>query len=194
MTQYTSIQSSRPFSAEEISVLVEQAKKGDEVSLRQLCEYVYAKIYSYMVYRVHRPEDAEDLTSEVVLRVAKALSKQRGHFHAWIYRIAKYALIDFYRKRAVRKELSLAEMPVEIADERVDFARQALTRERLNQAMQQLTEEQQQVIQLRFIEGYENAEVAGIMAKSVGAVKLLQFRALRSMRNYFRKKGYEIKD
>lgn len=193
MKKYPSTQLDRILTTQEVDGLVDEAKKGDEASLRTLCEYVYGKIYSYMVYRVRRPEDAEDLTSEVVLRVVKALRKQRGHFHAWIYRIAKHALIDFYRKNATRQELSLEEIPGGIAAEGVDLARETMTRERLRRAMRELTEDQQQVIHLRFVEGYDNAEVAQIMGKSIGAVKALQFRALESLRDYFRKKGYEIK-
>jgi RNA polymerase sigma-70 factor (ECF subfamily) len=81
-----------------------------------------------------------------------------------------------------------------VVDKSVDFARQALTKERLRKGMHKLTEEQRQVIILKFIEGYSNSEVAEYMGKSVGAVKVLQFRALRALRGYFKKRGYESKD
>ena len=57
--------------------------------------------------------------------------------------------------------------------------------------MEQLTEDQRQVIVLKFIEGYANREIAEIVGKSVGAVKVLQFRALRALREYFTRRGYE---
>ncbi len=194
MKKYPSLLLRRDLDEDELRRIVDEAKKGDKDALSQVCSYVYSRIYSYTFYRVNQPEDAEDLTSEIVLKVVKALSKQRGNFHAWIYKIAKHALIDFYRKRAVRRETSLSDMSHEVADKSVDFAQQALTRERLRKGMHGLTEEQRQVIILKFIEGYNNSEVAEFMGKSVGAVKVLQFRALRALRGYFSKRGYESKD
>ncbi len=194
MKEYPSLLLRRDLDKDKLRRIVDGAKKGDKDALSELCAYVYSRIYSYTFYRVSRAEDAEDLTSEIVLKVIKALGKQRGNFHAWMYKIAKNALIDFYRKRAVRRETSLADMPHEVADKSVDFARQVLTRERLRKGMQNLTEDQRQVIVLKFIEGYSNGEVAEHMGKSVGAVKVLQFRALRALRNFFSKRGYESKD
>jgi RNA polymerase sigma-70 factor (ECF subfamily) len=56
-----------------------------------------------------------------------------------------------------------------------------------------LTDEQRQVVLLKFIEGYNNEEISKIMKKSIGAVKLLQFRALKALRKFFKKQGYEYK-
>lgn len=128
------------------------------------------------------------------MKIIKALKGQKGNFHAWIYKITRNAIIDFYRRRAVRSEVSLSDMPVEIPDKSVDFKKQVFTREKLRQGLGNLTEEQKQVILLKFIDGYSNDEASKIMGKSVGAIKVLQFRALRSMRKFFRNKGYEIKD
>ena len=194
MKDYPSLYLRKNLEENELRRFVDEAKKGDEDALSQLCAYVYSRIYRYIFYRVNQPEDAEDLTSEIVLKVIRALKKQRGNFHAWMYKIARHTLIDFYRKKAVRRELSLSDMSHEIADRSVDFSRQALTKERLRKGMRVLTEEQRQVIILKFIEGYKNSEVADIMSKSVGAVKVLQFRALRALRAYFSKRDYESKD
>ncbi|KPK64351.1 hypothetical protein AMJ83_02740 [candidate division WOR_3 bacterium SM23_42] len=194
MKDYPSLHLRKDLEKYELRRFVDGAKKGDEDALSQLCVYVYSRIYSYVFYRVNQPEDAEDLTSEVVLKVIKALKNQRGNFHAWMYKIAKHALIDFYRKKAVRRELSLSDLSHDIADKSADFSRQTLTRERLRKGMQRLTEEQRQVIILRFIEGFSNSEAAEFMGKSVGAIKVLQFRALRALRDYFSRQGYEDKN
>jgi RNA polymerase sigma-70 factor (ECF subfamily) len=69
-----------------------------------------------------------------------------------------------------------------------------MTKEKLRKGLEQLTDEQRQVIILKFIEGYANREIAEIVGKSVGAVKVLQFRALRALRAYFLRRGYEAKD
>jgi RNA polymerase sigma-70 factor (ECF subfamily) len=147
-----------------------------------------------LYYRVPQPEDAEDLTSEVVLKIIKALKQQRGNFHAWIYRIARNRLVDFYRHRAVRSEVSMRDVPQKELSRSDDFKKQIMTKEKLRKGLDQLTDEQRQVIILKFIEGYANQEVAKILGKSVGAVKVLQFRALRGLREYFARRGYEAQD
>jgi RNA polymerase sigma-70 factor (ECF subfamily) len=194
MTDNSSLLLKRDIGPDELGGLVRQAKRDDGEAMAELCTYVYSHIYAFLYYRVARPEDAEDLTSEVVLRIVKALKQQRGNFHAWMYRIARNRLIDFYRKRRVHSEVSLSDVPEKELTRSEDFSKQIMTREKLRKGLNQLTDEQKQVIILRFIEGYSNNEVAGIVGKSVGAVKVLQFRALRALRNYFTRRGHEEKD
>lgn len=179
----------RDISGAELAELVRTAKRGDRDAMSKICCYVYGHIYTYLYYRVSRPEDAEDLTSEVVLKINRSLKKQRGNFHAWIYKIARNHLIDFYRRRAVRSEISLQDVPEQATKKSDGFSKQILTRERLRRGLRHLTDEQRQVVILKFIDGYDNQEIAGIVHKSVGAVKVLQFRALRALRDYFTKRG-----
>ncbi|UCC12221.1 MAG: RNA polymerase sigma factor [candidate division WOR-3 bacterium] len=178
---------------EVLNDMVAQAKDGNDASLSELCEYIYGRIYSFVYYRVNHREDAEDLTGDIVMKIIRSLDRQKGNFHAWMYRIARNVVIDFYRRRGVRKEVSLADVHDEPVDERSRIGDGVLTRDKLRQGLKELTAEQQEVIILRFIEEYSTEEVAARMKKSVGAVKLLQFRAIRALRRYLRKKGYEIK-
>lgn len=194
MKNYPSLFMRKRIRDDELKKIIEDAKKDNDDALARLSEYGYARIYTYIYYRVNHREDAEDLTSEVVLKVIKALKNQKGNFNAWIYKIASNAVIDFYRRRGVRSEVSISEMPGEIPDKSVSFSKQILTQEKLRHGLDRLTEEQSRVIILKFIEGYSNSEIAKIMGKSVGAVKVLQFRALRALRKHFRNKGYEIKN
>jgi RNA polymerase sigma-70 factor (ECF subfamily) len=190
MTANPSLLLKREIDRDELSAIIRRAKQDDETAMARLCEYVYAQIYAFIYYRVSRPEDAEDLTSEVVLRIVRALKRQRGNFHAWMYRIARNRLVDFYRKRAVRAEVSLNEMGPKELKESNSFTRQILVREQLRKGFEHLTEDQKQVIILKFIQGYANQEVAEIVGKSVGAIKVLQFRALKALRAYFEKSGH----
>jgi len=180
----------RDIGRDELAAIICQAKQGEESALAELCTYVYGQIYAFLYYRVPRPEDAEDLTSDVVLKIVRALKRQRGNFHAWIYRIARNRLIDFYRKRGVRSEVSLGDVPEKELTKSEDISKQIMTKEKLRKGLQQLTDEQRQVIILKFVEGYANNEVAAIVGKSVGAVKVLQYRALRALREYFSRRGY----
>jgi RNA polymerase sigma-70 factor (ECF subfamily) len=191
MKKYPSLLLRREISDDDIALIIDNAKKDDTDSLTKLCQYVYARIYSYIFYRVKHREDAEDLTSEVILKMVKALKGQKGNFHAWIYKIATNTIIDFYRRRTTHSEVSLSELPTEIPDKSAAFSEQVLTQEKLRKALKHITDEQKHVVLLRFIEGYNNEEISKIMGKSVGAIKVLQFRALKSMKKYFERKGYK---
>lgn len=194
MKKYPSLLLKKELNENELEGLIQKAKKSNEDALSQLAKYIYARIYSYIYYRVNHREDTEDLTSEVVLKTIRALRTQRGNFNAWMYKIAKNAIIDFYRRRGVRSEISLSEITQELPDDKTPVSEIVMTKEKLRKGLQILTEEQKRVIILKFIEGYTNPEIAKILGKSVGAVKLLQFRALKSLNIFFRKKGNERKD
>ncbi|NUM76587.1 sigma-70 family RNA polymerase sigma factor [candidate division KSB1 bacterium] len=177
---------------DELAALVEEAKNLEPDALAKLCEYFYPKIYRYIFYRVHKPVEAEDLTGDVCVRAVEAIGKQKGSFTAWLYRIAANLIIDHYRRKAVRHEIALTEEALEIPNGRPERAlewpdelEKALTQEQVRKALQKLTDEQQQVIVLKFIEGYDNPEIAEMLGKSVGAIKGLQFRALSALKEIF---------
>lgn len=181
----------REIGNDELADLIRGSKRGDEAALTGLCTYVYGHVYAFLYYRVARAEDAEDLTSEVVLKMIKALKRQRGNFHAWMYRIARNRLVDYYRQRAVRQEISLIDAPTKELVTKGDLSSQIMTKEKLRKGLENLTEEQKQVIILKFIQGYDNQEIASIVGKSVGAIKVLQFRALKALRKYLSRQNYE---
>uniref|UniRef100_A0A7V0Z432 RNA polymerase sigma factor n=1 Tax=candidate division WOR-3 bacterium TaxID=2052148 RepID=A0A7V0Z432_UNCW3 len=177
---------------EKLKKIIDEAKNGCDSAVEELCRYLYVKIYGYVFYRIKHREDAEDLTSEVVLKIIKNLKNQRGNFYAWIYKIAGNAVIDYYRRKRSGFGISYEDLPQELPSD--DNHKEILQVDRLKEAMANLTKEQADVITLRFIQEYGIKEVAQIMKKSVGAIKVLQFRALKSLRDYFKRKGYEIKD
>jgi RNA polymerase sigma-70 factor (ECF subfamily) len=182
----------KDFNHEELDKLVAKAKQDDEPALENLCRYVYGRIYGYIYYRVRQREDAEDLTAEVVMKMVRALKSQKGNFLAWVYRIAANTVIDHHRRRTVRKETSLDELPGDLPDPKEYMPRDVLTADKLKQGIAGLTPEQAEVITLRFIQENNLEETAKIMGKSVNAVKVAQFRAIRALRDFFRKKGYAI--
>ena len=177
--------------ADELARLVEDAKRHQNNAINRLSKFIYSKIFGYAYYRVKQREDAEDLTSEVLLKIFRSLKTQKGNFLAWIYRIANNSVIDFYRKRARRRETSLQDLDYEIPAP--EAQKTILTENQMKKALAHLTPEQANVVTLRFIQEYNNEEVAKIMGKTVGAIKVLQFRALKTLRDYFRKEGYAAK-
>ena len=108
---------------------------------------------------------------------------------AWLYRIARNLVIDHQRRGNRLKPLDevehtrhMSENPVELAEKRLDW-------EELRSALGELTDEQREVVVLKFVEDLQNQEVAAIVGKNEGSVKALQHRALRSLRRVLERRG-----
>lgn len=129
----------------------------------------------------------EDLTGQVFLRMLEAMKGGKGwrtSFSGWIYRIAHNLVVDYYRKRSQATYTNLDDTPHIPAGNGDPYKATAakLESDALLRAINQLTDEQAQVITLRFLEGYSISEVAEIMDKTEGAVKALQFRGMATLR------------
>jgi len=162
--------------------LVAFARDGAPEAIASLCEHFYPRVYRFMLYRVPRREDAEDLAGETCLRVLRSLPKQKGFFPAWVFQIATNLVIDTYRHGTDRREVTLPELAAETVAEPGDEGGDILPHQ-MERALKALTAEQRDVIHLRFVEGFDAGEIAQALGKSAGAIRALQFRALESLRN-----------
>jgi len=162
--------------------LLQAALRFESRALAQIYDLYSPELYRYAVRFLGDPSLAEDCVADTFSRFLKALHAQRGpkdFLRAYLYRIAHNWVADYYRRMPNVVELKDAylkdkETPEQEASLRI---RQAQVRE----AIGQLTPDQQQVIMLKYLEGWENQEVAQILKKPVGAVKSLQHRALASL-------------
>jgi len=172
--------------------LVQRAREYDREALSQLYRSHVSAVYRYIYLRVGREDLAEDLTGDVFLKMVEGIGSfdYRGvPFAAWLFRIAHDRVVDYFRRQAGKETVSLSE-GLNVPSEGLGAtAEAALSRERLRQAFGQLTEEQKQVIVLKFGEGLTNAEVGRLLGKGEGAVKSLQHRALASLRQFLEKEG-----
>jgi RNA polymerase sigma-70 factor (ECF subfamily) len=165
--------------------LVRRAQDYDEGAIRALYETYYPKIYNYSFMQLGDVHTAEDLASDVMLKMIESIHsfKFRGlPFGAWVFRIARNRLIDLHRRRKRRGEVDLSETLTTALANPQALAERALERGQLQVALKHLTDEQRQVIVLKFIEGYDNRSVGKIMGRSEGAIKSLQHRALGALR------------
>lgn len=128
-------------------------------------------------------ETAEDLTSQVFLKAWENLKRYRpnGPFLAWLYTIARNTVIDNYRTR--KQTVSLDEAaPIASHDEKLDdHIELQFEMQSLQAAMQYLTEDQQEVLTLKFIADFDTSQIARRMRKSEGAIRALQMRALQAL-------------
>ncbi|RMD57884.1 sigma-70 family RNA polymerase sigma factor, partial [Candidatus Parcubacteria bacterium] len=165
------------------------AQQYDSQALSELCELFFEDVYSYFYYRARDAADAQDLTNDVFVRLVESIRSfdpARGGFRAWLFSIAHHRLVDYRRRQAVRGHQPLEEGLANPEDGPAVQVEAQLTVERLQNALDLLTEEQRQVIVLKFIEGLSNAEVAQILGKSEGAINALQYRGLRALRQRLR--------
>jgi len=165
--------------------LVQRAQALEESALADLYSTYYPRIYNYAFLQLGDIQAAEDLTSEVMLKVLESIRKYRFKgtpFSAWVFRIARNRLIDLHRRRKRRGEVDLTEPLAAMQISPEVLAERALDRGQLHLALKYLTDEQRQVIVLKFIEGLDNGSTARILGRSEGAVKSLQHRALNSLR------------
>jgi RNA polymerase sigma-70 factor (ECF subfamily) len=166
-------------------ILLERAKQYDQAALGELYDRYAPRIYAYVYRRVSDAHLAEDLTSDVFVRVIQAIQAGRfwrTSFRAWLYRIAHNLVVDHYRRQPPAAELELDERLVVSEDDPVSAVAEQLSHQRLHAAISRLTPDQQQVLALRFGEEMKTREVAEVMGKSVGAIEALQHRALAALR------------
>lgn len=165
--------------------LLQAAKAGDKAAFAQLYEQNVKQVYSYVRQRVSEESLAEDITSDVFVRAIETLDRyeKRGvPFLGWLYHIAHGLVVDHYRRQERRGTDQTLEDTLLIANHNPE--REAFTNirdEDLMAMLQQLTEDQQQVLMLRFIKGYNLSETAELMGKKPNAIKALQFRAVRAL-------------
>jgi RNA polymerase sigma-70 factor (ECF subfamily) len=163
---------------------VSQAQTGDADAFSILYRAYVQPIYHYLLLRVPNTALAEDLTAEVFLRAVDVLPRysQRGlPFGAWLFRVAHDRLTDYYRQAARRPIAELSESLISEQPDPGQLAENSQQVQALHQAMAQLTDEQRDVIQFRFMEDWSLEQTAQVMNKTVNAVKALQHRALNSL-------------
>ncbi len=175
--------------------LLESAAGFNEKALSELYDRYEARIYSYIYRRTGNETLAEDLTAQVFLKMLEAIRSDKAwhsSFSGWLYRIAHNAVIDYYRLRDRQQQVSLEDTLTATASDHnpVVMAEVSLDAERLRSAISRLTDEQAEVITLRFLEGYNISEVADMLDKTEGSIKALQYRAVTTLRQLLQHEGF----
>ena len=165
--------------------LVERAQQDDREALEELYLLHFDRIYSYLHMSVGNRHDAEDLTTQTFTKMLESIKRfrwQSAPFSAWLFRIAHNLAMDHFR--ANRRWQPEEEVPEPHGSEErsaEDEALHSIGRQSMLELIDTLSPEQQQVLTLKFVFNFGNAEVASILGKTEGAVKSLQHRALASL-------------
>jgi RNA polymerase sigma-70 factor (ECF subfamily) len=169
-----------------VMALVIRAQEGEADAFGELYDRYVDLVFRYIYYRVGTRALAEDLTSETFLRALRRISSftwQGRDVGAWFVTIARNLIADHYKSGRYRLEVATADMlDADQAEEGPEGAvLDSLSNATLLEAVKELNPEQQECIVLRFLQGLSVAETALAMGKNEGAIKALQYRAVRAL-------------
>lgn len=175
--------------------LVARAIKGDVDAFGDLYERHMMSIYRYVYYRIGEVREAEDLTETIFVKAWRSLRSfklGKASFRTWIFRVARNSLIDHFR--TYKEELELPEdaalrSPFPQPEEEIIEMEKS---EQIAQAIQRLNPHYQEILTLRFINEMSHEEAAQVMGKSAGAVRVLQYRALKALQQQLEQKGGRV--
>jgi RNA polymerase sigma-70 factor (ECF subfamily) len=182
-----------------IEALVREVKNGGHDAFSELYDIFIDAIYRYVFYRV-RTGDSEDLVENVFLKVWENIKsykeKKDTYFSSWIFRIAHNVVVDYYR--ASKDRISL-DLDISIPDLDREHSPLRKTEKHLDQkvlksALDRLKKGYQDILVYKFINDLSNAEIAEVLGQSEGSVRILQFRALKALKQEFEQMGvkYEL--
>ncbi len=166
--------------------LIKSAIKGQASAFGSLYDYYQPAIYRFVLIKVGRREEAEDLTHEVFMSAWKNVEAYKNlgfPFSSWLYKIARNEVADYYRTK--KGEVSLENVDpkyfVAPASAQIDLG-EKMEMEKVRLAVSRLKPEYQDIIIMRFVEDISLKETAAALEKSEGAVKLLQHRAIKELK------------
>ena len=169
--------------------LVQRAQGGDAEAFGQLYDRYVDTVFRFISYRVGSRQVAEDLTSETFLRALRRIGTftwQGRDVGAWFVTIARNLVADHYKSGRYRLEVTTDDVTesgarLDAADSPEGAVIESMTNKALLEAVRRLNPEQQECIALRFLQGLSVAETAKVMGKNDGAIKALQYRAVRAL-------------
>lgn len=172
---------------QELAELVERARQGDSEAFGHIYDRFVDRVYGFVLHQVGNPADAEDITTGVFLDALKQIGRFRwkgAGFSAWLFRIARNDVLDFFRKQGRSRETELSEETLRqpaatLVDEQVAADWEA---EELRRAIRGLSPDQQQVVLLKLLMNFSNRQIGEVLGKKEGAIKALQHRALLALK------------
>jgi RNA polymerase sigma-70 factor (ECF subfamily) len=167
--------------------LLRRARRFEEEALTEIYDLYSAELYRYAMRLLGDAQRAEDCVAETFTRFLRALQRGGGprkHLRAYLYRVAHNWISDHYSRGTFGTVPTDSQTLIDEGPDPSEIVHSQMESNRVRLALAQLTPEQRQVIVLKFIEGWNNREVAVALEKPVGAVKSLQHRGLAALRRW----------
>lgn len=181
-------------------LLLSKVKHKDADAFAKVYDAYSEGIYRFIYFKVPTTEIAEDITSEVFLKVWEYLTKQEGrkinHLRAFLYTTARNKVADYYRKRSLHKDVALevaeTENSLNIATEELYLAFHGEARVTIQKYVRRLKEEYQEAVLLRFVEELSIGEIATITGKTRGSIRVTIHRGLKALREIIAEESGKI--
>lgn len=173
--------------------LVKKAKKGDSEAFGKLYDVYVEKIYRFVFFKVRSRFEAEDITQQVFLKTwqnIKTYKPQKGAgFSSWLYRIARNSVIDHYR--TAKDHVDIENLKNDVQFTSVPDMGQGIDRierfKKIEESLVILTDDERDVIVMKFIEELSNKEIGDVLDKNQGAIRVIQHRALKKLKSNLEK-------
>lgn len=173
---------------------IKKAQAGEAEAFGWIYDRYIKQIYRFVYLKVSHRANAEDLTQQIFMNAwqnIKGYKAQGFPLSSWLYRIANNAVIDHYRTN--RHHVALDSIPEEIfaqePDDRIDTAMEIAKAAAM---IGKLESDQQSVVVMKFIEGMDNKEIATALEKTEGAVRVIQHRALKKLKDLISENSQEM--
>ena len=166
----------------------------DSKTIGAIYDQYFSEVYRYVMYRIGDQTLAEDIASDVFIRLLEAVKGGRApqtNLKGWLIGTASHVVADHMRKKYRRPEEEVTELLPDLKPGPASEVDQREQNRAVQSAYTQLTPEQQNVLALRFGQGYSLEETAEFMNKNVNAIKALQFRALAALQRELGEVDYE---
>lgn len=166
--------------------LIKRAKAQKKDALAKIYDLYIKRVYRFVYFRVGNREDAEDITEQVFVKILSSIKnyEERGlPFEAWLFRIARNEIVDFYRKKHTGKvgldEIGEIVDPTPSPQAKLEHK---LEYKKVMRVLPKLPGQYQEIIVLKFMDDLENSAISAILKKPVDHIRVLQSRALAKLR------------
>jgi RNA polymerase sigma-70 factor, ECF subfamily len=174
----------------ELQQAFEKAQKLDREAFGRIYDHFSEKLYRFIFFRVGHKELAEDILADTFVKAWTKIEQVSSAkaFTSWLYQIAKNNVIDYYRVKKVTVDLEEVVEVLEDASSPIDDANLMIEQRVVVELIEHLAIDQQQVLRYKFFEDLENIEIAQIMGKPEGSIRVIQHRAILKLKELLRKK------
>lgn len=180
----------------EIKIIVNRWLKGEKEAFGELYDYYIDNLYRFIFYKVKDEQDVEDLVEIAFIKVfenKKSFNPKKSSFGTWLYNIARNTVIDFYRTQKSVDEIpeSISKTGERELNTHVDGV---INSDLLKVALEKVSEKHRELVIFRFIEELSYAEVAKILMKKEGTIRVMQYRALNELQEVLKDMGLKYDD
>ena len=163
-------------------ILIKRAKLGEKEAFGKLYAIYVDRLYRYCFFRVgNNRELAEDIVQSAFIKAWEKLETfKKGSFQAWLYTITRNTLIDHVRLK--KPQVVLTDMVVDDKQQIEDAVLKKIAVEKIMDALRFLTDEQRDIIILKFVDEMSNKEIAHMLGKEEDAIRAMQYRAIKQLK------------